>query len=170
MIEFSCKWSRTIPIELIVSIFHKWNLTTLKKIETINSIGIVLEIQTNGKMSLAIEKQPVLRTRSSKHDKCFRVERKVKHSESTYWKRAKSIAIHKQSRVENQFVESEPMIDEKWANWNAPCNLGRGWIDEPIKRIRNNNVWAKLYNIALIYKDGIFVETVPFNYEVETMA
>jgi hypothetical protein len=120
-------------------------------------------------MSLTIEKQPVLRTRSSKHDKCVREQRKVKHAESSYWKRAKSVAIQKQSRTENQFVESEQMIDEKWANWNAPCKLGGGWSDEP-KRIRKDNSWAKIYNIAFVYKNGIFVKTVPFNYDLETLA
>ncbi len=120
-------------------------------------------------MSLTIEKQPILRVRSSKHDKCVRVERKVKHEESTYWKHAKSIALHKQSRVDNQFEESEPMIDGKWANWIAQGKLGDGWGTNTIKRVRDDKVWAKIYNIAFVYKNGVFIKTVPFNYDLEIL-
>jgi len=104
--------------------------------------------------TMSYDMQPALRTRSSKHDKCVQVERKNKYAENAFWKRAKSIAMHKQSRVENQFEESEPIIDEKWANWVPKEKLGSGWI--------YNETAEDFYYISCDRSDGI-----PFDYEID---
>jgi hypothetical protein len=56
--------------------------------------------------------QPALRTRSSKRNKRG-IEHKNKYAENAFWKRAKSIALHKQSRVDNQFEESDLIENQR---------------------------------------------------------
>jgi hypothetical protein len=101
--------------------------------------------------------QPALRTRSSKHDKCVREKRQNKYAENAFWKRAKSIALHKQSRVENQFEESDAIIDEKWMNWVPACKLGNGW--ETVTEHRTDTIFY------INDYDGI-----PFDYEIDYFA
>jgi hypothetical protein len=59
---------------------------------------------------LVIEYEPSPRVRASKHTRLTE-KLPMKYGEQKFWKRAKSIAIQKQSRQKNQFEESEPIFD-----------------------------------------------------------
>jgi hypothetical protein len=75
-----------------------------------------------------VEHDPSPRVRASKHDLWVNEEKfPIKYEEQKFWKRAKSIAIQKQSREKNQFKESESIIDTAWAHWTSSGKLGAGW-------------------------------------------
>lgn len=70
--------------------------------------------------------------------------------------------MHKQSRVKNQFEESDPIIDEKWANWVPDSKIGNGW-DNPEPECKYDSRGTIFYYIINDYdrSDGI-----PFDFEL----
>lgn len=76
---------------------------------------------------ICIEYEPSPRVRVSKHDLWLNEKIPIKYAEQKFWKRAKSIAIQKQSREKNKFEESEAIIDTTWAHWTSSGELGAGW-------------------------------------------